>query len=436
MGVEGQSWVEPWQAGTSLSAGPPRPGWCTYLSLIEVSDFSALRRLLGVQRAELIALEVAERVAAVLPDAWVQTIGRNLLELSFTAETTADAEAALATLHAAFERPVPIDGEPRQLSLKIGTAAASGAEDNSVLLIEQAEQALIDARASGRSALVRSSPSPEADDGQCSRELRDAIVRDELFLQYQPKLHLRRQAIVSVEALIRWLHPTRGLILPNDFIPAAERSGDIAAMTLWTVRKVIADQRVLARNGYPMPVFINMAGALLSDTVFIDEVIALIGESGAQLGVEITETSVIHDPQGAIRHLQRLADIGVVVTIDDYGAGLSSLAYLKQLPASELKIDKLFVTQLTSSHRDPLIVRSTIDLAHALEMEVVAEGVETTASLALLSVMGCDMVQGFLISRPLALEALLAFLREERHLAVAGQARSPLERLAAVRARG
>ena len=137
----------------------------------------------------------------------------------------------------------------------------------------------------------------------------------------------------------------------------------------------------------------------------------------------------------AIAHLQRFADIGVTITIDDYGAGLSSLAYLKQLPARELKIDKLFVTQLSSSHRDPLIVRSTIDLAHALEMEVVAEGVETATSLALLTVMGCDMVQGFLISRPLGLEALLAFLQEEAHLALLDQPRSPLQQLAAVRAR-
>jgi diguanylate cyclase len=125
---------------------------------------------------------------------------------------------------------------------------------------------------------------------------------------------------------------------------------------------------------------------------------------------------VIRDPDCAIRHLQRFAEIGVQLAIDDYGAGLSSLAYLKKLPARELKIDKMFVLQLTSSNRDPLIVRSTIDLAHALEMEVTAEGVETPSALALLSVMGCDMVQGFLLSRPLGIEAFGRLLDDQSQL--------------------
>ena len=390
------------------------------LLLIEAANFIQLRRLLGVRRADLLTVEIAERVAAVLPDAIVSTVGRNLVEVA----VVGDEVAAAAAVHDAFASVLVLDGEPHQVRLAIGTASAP----DDTTMIERAEAALEAVRGT---APVRAAPEEEID-----RDLATAVVRDELFLQYQPKLHLRRQEIVSVEALIRWSHPRRGLVLPNDFIPAAERSGAIAAMTLWTIRQAIADQRVLYRNGFRLPVYINMAGVLLSDAAFVDEVIALIVDSGAKLGVEITETSVIDDPQGAIRHLQRLSDIGVAITIDDYGAGLSSLAYLKQLPAGELKIDKLFVTQLTSTHRDPLIVRSTIDLAHALEMEVVAEGVETPASLALLSVMGCDMVQGFLISRPLALEGLLAFLRDDKHLAVATPLQSPRERLAAVRGRG
>ena len=180
------------------------------------------------------------------------------------------------------------------------------------------------------------------------------------------------------------------------------------------------------------PIFLNIAGVLLSDTRFVRQACALVSGSGAQIGFEITETSVIRDPQSAITNLKTFADIGIAISIDDYGAGLSSLAYLKQLPARELKIDKLFITQLTSSHRDPLIVRSTIDLAHALEMEVVAEGVETQASFALLSVMGCDMVQGFLISRPLDYAGLLAYLEEDRGAQTAHQSRASLGRLASV----
>jgi EAL domain-containing protein (putative c-di-GMP-specific phosphodiesterase class I) len=163
---------------------------------------------------------------------------------------------------------------------------------------------------------------------------------------------------------------------------------------------------------------------LLADAEFVKEACAIVSTSGAKLGFEITETAVIRDPDSAIRHLQTFADIGVQLAIDDYGAGLSSLAYLKRLPANELKIDKMFVMQLTSSNRDPLIVRSTIDLAHALEMEVTAEGVETPSALALLSVMGCDMVQGFLLSRPLGFEAFRKYLADEAHLASSANVQS------------
>ena len=220
--------------------------------------------------------------------------------------------------------------------------------------------------------------SPESIDRiALARDLSHAILRDELFLHYQPKVHIRRQEIASVEALVRWRHPVRGLIQPNDFIPIAEESRGIVALTLWTIRKVITDQRVLAAHGHDLTVFINIAGVLLADARFVRQACTLIQSSGARIGFEITETSVIRDPDSAIANLKIFAGIGITIAIDDYGAGLSSLAYLKQLPAKELKIDKLFVTQLTSSNRDPLIVRSTIDLAHALDMEVVAEGVET-----------------------------------------------------------
>ena len=245
-------------------------------------------------------------------------------------------------------------------------------------------------------------------------DLARAIAAGELRLVYQPKLHLRSRRIVSLEALVRWQHPQRGLILPNDFIPAAEESDDIRALSLWVVDRAIADQQRLGLRGHDLPIFVNIAAILLADDDFIQRACTMVLAGGGRIGLEITETSVIRDPRAAIANLKRVADLGIPIAIDDYGAGLSSLAYLKQLPACELKIDKLFVTQLTSSHRDPLIVRSTIDLAHAMEMEVVAEGVETPTALALLSVMGCDMAQGYHISRPVDVDAVSAFLDEHR----------------------
>jgi EAL domain-containing protein (putative c-di-GMP-specific phosphodiesterase class I) len=247
-----------------------------------------------------------------------------------------------------------------------------------------------------------------------STELARAIAAGDMRLHYQPKLHLRSRRIVSLEALVRWQHPRRGLVMPGEFIPMAEQSADIATLTSWVLRTAVADQRALAREGHDLPVFINIAAVLLADDAFIREACALVKED-TSIGFEITETSVIRDPQAAIANLARVANLGIPIAIDDYGAGLSSLAYLKQLPACELKIDKLFITQLTSSHRDPLIVRSTIDLAHALEMEVVAEGVESETALALLSVMGCDMAQGYHICRPANFASIRGFLDQHRN---------------------
>ena len=241
-------------------------------------------------------------------------------------------------------------------------------------------------------------------------DLTRAIQAGELRLVYQPKLHLRSRRIVSLEALVRWEHPERGTIQPGDFIPAAEETDDILPLSLWVIDRAITDQQRLAARGHDLPVFVNVAAILLADGDFIRRACAMVQAGGTRLGLEITETSVIRDPKAAIANLRLVADLGIPIAIDDYGAGLSSLAYLKQLPACELKIDKLFITQLTSSHRDPLIVRSTIDLAHAMEMEVVAEGVETSTALSLLSVMGCDMAQGYHISRPVEVEAVCAFL--------------------------
>ena len=413
---------------SSSTGWPGRAGRPRALILAEFSRFDALRRELGLDRAHALMLDLAEHAAAVLPDADVAVAGRNLIELTLAADR-GELAAAVETLRQVVARPLACD--PGLFALTIG--AASPETKDPIALVEAAEAALAAARREG-SANVTAAPLSPAD-AKLRGELERAVQAGELFLQYQPKLHLRAQEVTSLEALMRWRHPERGLVLPGDFIPAAERSGVIKAMTLWTLRQVIGDQRTIATEGHDLPIFINIAGGLLADEGFVDDACALVEASGAKLGFEITETSVIGDPETAIEHLNRFAGIGVAISIDDYGAGLSSLAYLKQLPARELKIDKLFVTQLSSSHRDPLIVRSTIDLAHALEMEVVAEGVETPTSLALLSVMGCDMVQGFLISRPLSLPALLTYLQTSRHRELMEQSRRPLARLTAARAR-
>ena len=251
---------------------------------------------------------------------------------------------------------------------------------------------------------------PESPSSPVRTSLGRAIADGDLRVVYQPKLNLRSRRIIGLEALVRWQHPELGLILPGDFIPAAEECDDIFGLTLWVMERAISDQRMIAGRGHDLTVFVNIAATLLADDVFIERACGMVQGGGKRIGFEVTETSVIRDPGSTIANLKHVSEVGIPIAIDDYGAGLSSLAYLKQLPACELKIDKLFITELTSSHRDPLIVRSTIDLAHAMEMEVVAEGVETPTSLALLTVMGCDVAQGYFISRPLCIDDLLAFL--------------------------
>ena len=395
----------------------------------EITNFAALRRVVGRARAALLVEDVIRRIAAAA--GWARMRGSGCtIDIEFEGETPADLDAGLAIIRTACEPPFDLDGEHHVITLAFGAALAPATRADEVRLIEEAEAALSQAKLVDDAVTHDLSIDQPRAWRRLAGELNRALCDDELLIQYQPKIHVRRQEITSAEALVRWRHPERGLVLPGDFIPAAEHFHVIDRLTLWTIRQAIVDQRTLRARGHDLRLFINISGQLLSDPDFVREACALVAESDAKLGFEVTETSVIHDPESAIANLQIFADSGVVIAIDDYGAGLSSLAYLKQLPARELKIDKLFVTQLTSSNRDPLIVRSTIDLAHALEMEVVAEGVETHAALALLTVMGCDMVQGFLISRPIALEALMTFLEEGAHRAVPQDTRASFTRLA------
>jgi EAL domain-containing protein (putative c-di-GMP-specific phosphodiesterase class I) len=245
---------------------------------------------------------------------------------------------------------------------------------------------------------------------QLADDLDAAIVRGQLFLVHQPKMRARSGKIEAVETLVRWRHPEHGLISPSDFIGVAEQRGEIRRITEWVLRQAIAEQRSLGACGHTLPFNVNVSAYLLADREFAHWTLDTIRTASGPIGIEITETAMIADPAGALRNLHLFADAGVHVAIDDYGAGLSSLAYLKQLPARELKIDRMFISGLSTSHRDPLLVRSTIDLAHALEMEVTAEGVDSAATMALLRVMGCDLMQGYLIAKPMPLGELRAFL--------------------------
>jgi EAL domain-containing protein (putative c-di-GMP-specific phosphodiesterase class I) len=281
-------------------------------------------------------------------------------------------------------------------------------------LIEHAMIALDQARACGRKVAIFDAVAYGDPAGNLClmSEMLEGVATGALFLHHQPKLDLRSGAITGVEALVRWNHATRGLLRPDLFVGMAEETGHIRALTDCVIDRAILDQRVLRAAGHDLTISINISGRLIDDAEFADRAIEKIAAAGARFCFEITETAVIGNPDVALGVLAKLTAAGIPVSIDDYGSGLSSLAYLKQIDADELKIDKAFVLSLENDAKDALLVKSTIDLAHSLGLKVTAEGVESREALAMLQMMGCDLAQGFHIAKPMELQPLVSFLAD------------------------
>jgi EAL domain-containing protein (putative c-di-GMP-specific phosphodiesterase class I) len=244
-------------------------------------------------------------------------------------------------------------------------------------------------------------------------EMLTAIGNGEIYLNLQPKFDLRQGRTTGVEALVRWRHPVRGFVTPDEFIPLAEETGHIRVLTDHVLSVAIAQQAALAAAGHTVAMSVNVSGRLVGDADFAETCLMMTRHAVGEICLEITETAVIDNPELGLRMIDQFASAGLKISIDDYGSGLSSLAYLKQIRAHELKIDKAFVMGMADSQKDVLLVRSTIDLAHSLGLKVTAEGIETPVAQALLASMGCDLGQGYLIARPMPLADLVAFLDKE-----------------------
>jgi EAL domain-containing protein (putative c-di-GMP-specific phosphodiesterase class I) len=245
-------------------------------------------------------------------------------------------------------------------------------------------------------------------------ELRRAVERNELRLYYQPKVSLHSANISAVEALIRWEHPTRGLVSPALFIPFAEQTGYIKLLTRWVLREAVRQCGEWMREGMRLTVSVNLSARDLMNRELPEQVSALLAEHGVPpslLCLEITESGFMEDPAHAQRVLDRLSELGVKLSIDDYGTGYSSLSYTMRLPVQELKIDRSFISRMASDPEIATIVRSTIDLGHNLNLKVVAEGVEDLAAWNMLRVLGCDDAQGFFMSKPLDARTLAMWMR-------------------------
>ena len=244
-------------------------------------------------------------------------------------------------------------------------------------------------------------------------ELRAGIERGELVLHYQPQVNLRTGAVTGVEALVRWQHPERGLVMPDEFIGIAERTGLIESLTRYVVGEALRQCSEWRRLGHDLHVAVNVSTRNLIDSSFPSDIGALLERFVVppdRLTLEITERTVLADPFRARAILERLSTMGLRLSIDDFGTGYSSLAYLRRLPLDEVKIDRSFIGSMHLDHEDAVIVRSTISLARDLGLAVVAEGVESAEIYRTLAALGCDAAQGYYMSRPLPADALTAWV--------------------------
>ncbi|GAA0611602.1 hypothetical protein GCM10009422_03120 [Brevundimonas kwangchunensis] len=379
-----------------------------WVILFGLDRFEVVRNAIGYDSMARLVTALGQRISALAEGAPVARVGAGALGVVITAETGSDALIIARRLCEAAHAPVKVNGAPVDIAVTAGVAGRAASSDTASP-VDRAAIAIEQARRTRRSAALFN-PSEYGDPGgnlSLISELMAALRNGEFSLAYQPKYDFRAEGITGVEALARWTHPRRGVVPPDLFVGMAEETGHIRPLTEWVIRRAIVDQRALAAAGHDILMSVNISGRLLTDETFAEEVLAAITESGARLCFEITETAVMDNSERALAMIGRFKDAGVCVSLDDYGSGLSSLAYLKRIPADELKIDKAFVMGMDKSSRDALLVKSTIDLAHGLGLRITAEGVESPTTLALLRGMGCDMAQGFLIGRPKPLHALI-----------------------------
>ncbi len=398
-------------------ASAPQPER-VYLAAIGVDRFADVRGAIGYTLAGALMRTLGQRLSQLVPNAPVARLSSDVLGVAILADNDADSRKRADSLLQALEQPISLEGHDLDVHVSIGVAQPRSKTESPGAMIERASVALDQARAARQKVGLFD----EAAYGDPARnlslmsEMRRAIESDALTLAHQPKYDFRNGAIKGAEALVRWRHPTRGTIAPDLFIPMAEETGHIRALTEWVLKRAVADQRKFSDAGWPLTISVNISGRLLGDDDFARAAVEIVRTAPHQLCFEITETAVIDNPEAALQNIDLFASKGVRISIDDYGSGLSSLAYLKQLPAHELKIDKLFVESITNSQRDALLVRSTIDLAHGLGLEVVAEGIETPAAFAQLASMKCDLAQGYLVARPSTVEELIAILGDGRRM--------------------
>nr|WP_315485329.1 EAL domain-containing protein [uncultured Undibacterium sp.] len=404
--------------------------------LIDIDRFKDVNDILGHHIGDLLLQEISNRLQATLDQnsTLIARLGGDEFGI-FVPTIDQDETIKLSQLIlAALDQAISLEGHQLIASGSIGVVQfpTDGTDFNA--LLRHAELAMYTAKRSN-SGFALYDPSLESKTQQnlsLMAELKHAIEHHELQLYYQPKVDLRSNTISEVEALIRWIHPKRGVIPPDHFIPFAESTGFIATITEWVIERALEQRAAWQTMGFPLAISVNISARDLLNAKLPAKFAQFMQAHNASsdwLTLEITESAIMTDPEGAMNVLNQLHQSGLHMSIDDFGTGYSSLAYLKKLPVNELKIDKSFITDMENNHDDATIVRSTIDLGHNMGLRVIAEGVENQATWDALMAMGCDSIQGYFVSRPLAPEKLMQWLQNsnwkfspapQRHLPTGG----------------
>ena len=393
----------------------PGPGAVTVL-MLGIDRFRDVNATLGHQAGDRVLVELSRRVGAELEvgDFVARSAGD---EFTVLVSATTD-EAALArarTLLAVAQRPYSVDEFDVALTVNIGVVMSDGDTANVSTLMRRADMSMHWAKTHHtglemyRDEIDRRTPARLS----MLSELRTAIDRRELEVFFQPKLDVSTGTIMGAEALVRWRHHIRGFVPPDEFIPLAETSGLMPELTEQVLQRAVAGISLFDQLGYRLQVAVNLSTLDLVDDKIIARVQHALRENNVdpdQLTLEITETALLSDAPRTLAAAEALRALGTHLSIDDFGTGYSSLSYLRTLPASELKIDRSFVSKLMTDARDEVIVRSTIDLGHNLGLKVVAEGVEQIEALDRLRLLGCDLAQGYCLTQPLPFERFLVWL--------------------------
>ncbi len=392
------------------------------LMMMDLDRFKEINDTLGHDAGDRILVEVAQRLKSALRD--TDTLARLggdefAILLPDVRDGRKTTDKVIKKIARCFGAPFKYDDNELFLGASIGVVLCPEHGEETAILMSRADVAMYGAKSRDvgymyyDAALDPNTPQRL----QLSGDLRKALARAEFTLHYQPKVDIQSGIVSGAEALIRWNHPEQGLIPPDRFIPLAERTGMIRPVTYWVIETAARQSKTWRDAGHPLRVSVNVSGRIFHDPEFVERVKNILqaaGTTARHLEIEITESILMSDIEHVSRVLEAVNRLGAHIAIDDFGTGYSSLAYLKKLPLGTLKIDKSFVLDMDKDENDAVIVRSTVDLAHNLGYQVVAEGIENQETWMLLKKLGCDGGQGFYISHPLPSDVFVQWLDRYR----------------------